>query len=92
MDRRRFLKRVAIGSAVAAPIVSSFSMSGMNAAYAQAISVSGSNLPWLCDFLGPYGPNQYAYGPNETPLTVRPDLFGPNGQCLTLDIPNWWAF
>ena len=40
-DRRRFLKRVAIGSAVAVPVVSSFSMSGVNAAFAQQTNVSG---------------------------------------------------
>lgn len=40
-DRRRFLKRVAVGGAVAVPVVSSFSMSGVNAAFAQQTNVSG---------------------------------------------------
>lgn len=40
-DRRLFIKRVAIGTVVAAPIVSSFSMAGVNAAFAAQTNVSG---------------------------------------------------
>ncbi|MFP3907395.1 MAG: twin-arginine translocation signal domain-containing protein [Acidimicrobiales bacterium] len=35
-SRRDFVKRVAVGTAFAAPVLSSFSMSGVNAAYAQS--------------------------------------------------------
>jgi hypothetical protein len=35
-DRRTFVKRVAIGAAFATPVVSSFSMSGVNSVFAQA--------------------------------------------------------
>jgi hypothetical protein len=33
-DRRSFVKRVAVGTAFAVPVVSSFSMSGVNTAFA----------------------------------------------------------
>lgn len=39
--RRTFLKKLAVGSAFAAPVVSSFTMTGIRAAYAQTPSVSG---------------------------------------------------
>lgn len=39
--RRSFLKKLAVGSAFAAPVVSSFTMTGIRAAYAQTPSVSG---------------------------------------------------
>jgi len=41
-DRRAFLKRVAIGSAFAVPVVASFSMSGVQAVYAQSSTASGA--------------------------------------------------
>lgn len=41
-SRRTFIKRVAIGAAVAAPIVSSFSMSGLNTAGAAAVASNQS--------------------------------------------------
>lgn len=41
-DRRAFLKRVAIGSAFAVPVVASFSMSGVQAVYAQSTTSSGA--------------------------------------------------
>jgi len=40
-DRRRFIQRAAITGAVAVPVVSSFSMAGVNSAFAQATNVSG---------------------------------------------------
>ncbi len=39
-DRRAFLKKLAIGTAFAAPVVSSFTMSGIHAAYAQTAATS----------------------------------------------------
>ncbi len=39
--RRSFLKKLAIGSAFAVPAVSSFTMTGIKAVYAQTPSVSG---------------------------------------------------
>ena len=39
--RRAFLKKMAIGGAFAAPVVSSFSMTGVSAAYAQTPTASG---------------------------------------------------
>ena len=41
-SRRAFIKRVAIGAAFAAPIVSSFSMSGLNTAGAAALASNQS--------------------------------------------------
>ena len=40
-DRRQFVKRLVIGSAFATPVVSSFSMSGVNSVFAQDTNVSG---------------------------------------------------
>jgi len=40
-DRRRFIRRAAIGGAIAVPVVTSFSMSGVNPAFAQETQVSG---------------------------------------------------
>ena len=40
--RRAFLKKMAIGGAFAAPVVSSFSMTGVSAAYAQTPTASGT--------------------------------------------------
>ena len=41
-DRRSFVKRIAIGTAFAVPVVTSFSMTGVNSAYAaQAVTSNG---------------------------------------------------
>jgi hypothetical protein len=40
-DRRTFLRRLVVGSAFAVPVVSSFSMSGIQAVYAQTPTASG---------------------------------------------------
>jgi hypothetical protein len=40
-DRRTFLRRLVVGSAFAVPIVSSFSMAGIQAVYAQTPTASG---------------------------------------------------
>ena len=40
-DRRQFVKRLVIGSVFATPVVSSFSMSGVNSVFAQDTNVSG---------------------------------------------------
>ena len=39
-DRRSFLKKLAIGSAFAVPVVSSFTMSNITAAYAQTAATT----------------------------------------------------
>jgi hypothetical protein len=39
-DRRAFLKKMAVGTAFAVPVVSSFSMAGVQAAFAQTPAVS----------------------------------------------------
>jgi len=39
-DRRAFLKKLAIGTAFAVPVVSSFSLAGMQASFAQTASSS----------------------------------------------------
>jgi hypothetical protein len=39
-DRRAFLKKLAVGTAFAVPVVSSFTMSGIGAAYAQTAASS----------------------------------------------------
>ena len=41
-DRRSFLKKMAITTAFAAPVVSSFTMTGIKAVYAQTPSVSSN--------------------------------------------------
>jgi len=43
-DRRTFVKRVAIGTAFAVPVVTSFSMSGVNSAFAVAPSSSNTQI------------------------------------------------
>lgn len=40
-DRRRFIGRLVVGSAIASPVVASFSMRGVNAVFAQDTNVSG---------------------------------------------------
>ena len=40
-DRRQFLKKLAVGTAFAAPVVSSFTMTGIKAAYAAPAQASG---------------------------------------------------
>jgi hypothetical protein len=42
-DRRTFVKRVAIGTAFAVPVVTSFSMTGVNSAFAGELVAS--NVP-----------------------------------------------
>ena len=42
--RRSFLKKLAVGTAFAAPAVSSFTMTGIKAAYAQTPTVSGEDV------------------------------------------------
>ncbi|MGK2950564.1 MAG: hypothetical protein ACSLFP_18470 [Acidimicrobiales bacterium] len=42
-DRRQFVKRLIVGSAFATPVVSSFSMSGVNSVFAQDTNVSGQD-------------------------------------------------
>jgi hypothetical protein len=42
--RREFLKKLAIGTAFATPVVASFSMSGINAVYAQTAGGSGPGV------------------------------------------------
>lgn len=42
-DRRQFVKRLLVGSAFATPVVSSFSMSGVNSVFAQDTNVSGQD-------------------------------------------------
>ncbi len=44
-DRRRFIKRAAIGTAVATPVVTSFSMSGVSSVFAAQTNVSGQVSP-----------------------------------------------
>jgi hypothetical protein len=39
-DRRTFVKRVAVGTAFAVPVVTSFSMSGVNSAFAAGPAAS----------------------------------------------------
>jgi hypothetical protein len=109
-DRRTFLRKLAIGTAVVAPVVTSFSMSGMQAAYAQSVGASGAtttttstttttlapNMSAFCAISGPYGPNQFTYAGNQSPASVRPDLFAPNGLCYSLEPyasnpgQRWW--
>jgi hypothetical protein len=43
-DRRTFVKRVVIGTAFAVPVVTSFSMSGVNSAFAAAPSSSNTQI------------------------------------------------
>jgi len=43
--RRRFIGRLMVGSVIASPVVSSFSMRGVNAVFAQDTNVSGAVSP-----------------------------------------------
>jgi hypothetical protein len=43
-DRRTFVKRVAIGTAFAVPVVTSFSMSGVNSAFAVGPTSSNTQI------------------------------------------------
>ena len=42
--RRAFLKKMAVGGAFAAPVISSFSMAGVSAVYAQTPTTSGVDV------------------------------------------------
>jgi hypothetical protein len=43
-DRRAFLKKMAIGTAFTVPVVSSFTMAGIQAVYAQTPTASGQRV------------------------------------------------
>ena len=58
--RRAFLKKLAVGTAFAAPIVSSFTMTGIKAVYAQTPSISG---------VGGAGANRNASAGSESSTT-----------------------
>ncbi len=69
--RRTFLRRLAIGSAFAVPVVSSFSMAGIQAVSAHAAPIGNPNqiLSPNQGFRGP-GPEEYGnvpiYNPNQS--------------------------
>jgi hypothetical protein len=68
-DRRAFLKRVAIGSAFAVPVVASFSMSGVQAVYAQSTTSSGAvSAGGVTATTG--GTTTTTVAPNQTPSTT----------------------
>lgn len=68
IGRRTFLRRLAVGSAFAVPVVSSFSMAGIQAVSAQA-GIVNYNQPGG----GIYTPNQTGYpgyaSPGNVPIT-----------------------
>jgi hypothetical protein len=62
-SRRRFVKRLVVGTAFATPVVSSFSMNGVSSVFAQSSQVSGQP-----DVQGGNVTNP----PNTTPPTTTP--------------------
>ena len=82
-DRRAFLKRVAIGSAFAVPVVASFSMSGVQAVYAQSTTASGAvsagGATASTSTTTTTNPNltpstTTTTNPNQTTITLKPNL------------------
>lgn len=73
--RRGFIKKLAIGTAFAAPVVSSFSMSGVSAAYAQTPTASGQ-----VDSTDATTPNSTTTttNPNTTTTTTNPNSTDPS--------------
>jgi hypothetical protein len=67
-DRRSFLKKLAIGSAFAVPIVSSFTMSNVTSAYAQTAATSSQVS---------------GAGANATTTTVAPNQPAPTTTTTT---------
>jgi hypothetical protein len=78
-DRRRFLKRVAVATAFVAPIVSSFSMEGVNTVFAAGRDTggfangSGRRADPSC-----FEQDHTAYGPQSGPGCAG-DTDGPYG-------------
>ncbi|HEY1777467.1 MAG TPA: hypothetical protein VGG41_15015 [Solirubrobacteraceae bacterium] len=73
--RRTFLRRLALGSAFAVPVVSSFSMAGLRAVSAQANPgpINGNQTSI-------YGPNQTFCNPNQTSVYNPNQTYGqPSG-------------
>jgi hypothetical protein len=64
-DRRSFLKKLAIGSAFAVPVVSSFTMSNVTAAYAQTAATSSQVAA-----AGASNSTTTTAAPNTTPSTT----------------------
>jgi len=80
-DRRSFLKKLAIGSAFAVPVVSSFTMSNITAAYAQTAATSSqvsaggaSNTTTSTSTTTTTAPNQ---APPTTTTTTNPNQIPP---------------
>jgi hypothetical protein len=81
-DRRRFLKRVAVATAFVAPIVSSFSMDGVNTVFAKQPGSfnngSFSNGRGRREDRSCYEQDHTAYGPQSGPACAG-DTDGPYG-------------
>jgi hypothetical protein len=73
-DRRSFLKKLAVGTAFAAPAVSSFTMTGIQAAYAQTPTVSGSEVEGGSSTTSTTAPNQTS----STTSTTQPNQPPPD--------------
>jgi hypothetical protein len=77
--RRTFLKRVVIGTAFAAPVVASFTMSGVQAAYAQTPTASGavSNSDVTATTTTTTSPNQTVVTTTTTTNGNQPQVPAP---------------
>jgi hypothetical protein len=81
-DRRAFLKKMAVGTAFAVPVVSSFSMSGVGAAFAQTPPLSPGNRgpggtstssPTTTGGTTPSSSTTTTTSPNTTTTTISPN-------------------
>jgi hypothetical protein len=66
-DRRTFIKRLVIGTAFAAPVVSSFTMSGVQAVFGSTPKLTGAIVPNTA--APPSGPTNYSQGVQCYPYT-----------------------
>lgn len=73
-SRRRFVKRLVVGTAFAAPVVSSFSMNGVNTVFAQESQVSGS------------GPDVANTSVTQVPPTTTPTTTTPPTTTIVTNV------
>ena len=93
-DRRSFLKKLAIGSAFAVPVVSSFTMSNITAAYAQTAATSSqvsaggaSNTTTSTSTTTTTAPNQ---APPTTTTTTNPNQVKSDVNVKENFVPVVW--
>ena len=70
--RRSFLKKMAIGTAFTVPVVSSFTMAGIQAVYAQSATASGRVSAGNATASTTTAPTTTTTQPNSTATTLEP--------------------